>query len=73
MVGGGWERSKVNPITGKRVEGVLVIIKRMQKNARIEDVDDSGNLNIKLKLIEGRSLVRYREVNGIPGIYIYSC
>ena len=41
------------------------------RNARSEDGDNSGNSNVRLNLIEGRkSLVRYREVNGIPGIYI---
>ena len=34
----------------------------------VKDSDDSGNSNIKLNLIEGRSLVR--KVNGIPEIYI---
>ena len=34
-------------------------------SARSEDSDDSGNSNVKLNLIEGRSLV-----DGIPGIYI---
>ena len=32
--------------------------------------DDSGNLNIKLNLIEGGSLLRYSEVNGMPEIDI---
>ena len=31
--------------------------------ARSEDGDNSGKFNIKLNLIEGRSLVRYRKVN----------
>ena len=42
---------------------------RRKKSARNEDGDDSDNSNINLNLIK-RNLVRYREVNGIPGIKI---
>ena len=33
---------------------------RRRKSARSDDSDDSGNLNIKLNLIKGRFLLRYR-------------
>ena len=47
-----------------------VVRRRRKKSARSEHGDDSGNSNIKLNLIKGRSWVRYRDINGIPGIYI---
>ena len=47
-----------------------MVKRRRKKSARSVDGDDSGNFNIKLNLFEARSLVRYREVSGIPGIYI---
>ena len=50
-----------------------VVIRKRKKSVRSEDVDNSQNANIRLNLIEGRSLVRYREVNRIPGIYICGC
>ena len=43
---------------------------RRKKSAWREDGDDNGNSNIKLNLIEERSLVRNREVNRIPEIFI---
>ena len=49
-------------------------VRRRRRSPRSEDGDDSGNSNIKLNLIEGRSLVRYREVNGIPEIiFVEAC
>ena len=47
-----------------------VVIRRRRKSVRSEDVDNRRNANVSLNLIEGRSLLRYRKVNGIPGLHI---
>ena len=39
-----------------------------KKSAWSEVCDNCGDLNVRLNLIEGRSLVRYRKVNGVPRI-----
>ena len=44
---------------------------RRKKSARSEDGNNSANWNVRLDLLKGRNLVRYKEVNGIPGIYIF--
>ena len=36
----------------------LVVIRRRKKSVRSEDADNSRNANVRLNLIEGRSLVR---------------
>ena len=53
--------------------GWTPVVKRRKKSARSEDGGNSGNLNVRLNLIEGRSLVRYSEVKGIPGIFVEAC
>ena len=50
---------------------IQVVIRRRKKSVRSEDVDNRQNANIRFNLIGGRSLVYYREVNGISGINIY--
>ena len=50
--------------------GWIPVVRRRKKSARSEDGDDSGNLNIKLNLIEVRIVVWQRKANGIPGVYI---
>ena len=42
-------------------------MRRRKKSARCEESESSGNLNANDKR---RSLVRYRKVDGIPGIFI---
>ena len=48
-----------------------MVRRRRKTSAWSEDGNNSGNLNVGLYLIEGRSLVRNREVNGIPGISVH--
>ena len=45
------------------------VVRMWKKIARSEDSDNSRDLNVRLNMIKGRSLVKYREVNGFPGIY----
>ena len=45
------------------------VVRRRKKSARSKDGDNSGNSNIKL-VYRRKKLVRYREVNRIPGMYI---
>ena len=47
-----------------------VVRRRRKKSARSEDGDNSENWNVRSDFIKGRNLVKYKEVNGIPGIYI---
>ena len=47
-----------------------MVRRRRKKSAGCEYGDNSANWNVRLDLIKGRNLVRYKEVNGIPGIYI---
>ena len=39
-------------------------------SARSEESDSSGNLNVMMNLNKGRSLVWYKKVDVIPGIFV---
>ena len=41
-----------------------------KKSAMSEENDSSGNLNVMMDLNKGRSLVWYKKIGWIPGIYV---